>query len=1043
MRKNIIALMLIIPLLFLFTVFSATNVATLGVQIKPNGIRILNKPENDALLIDLADPVRYRLEAEVSPKNASNRDYTFTVEPVEGSDFADVRVDGLGYVTARSTGVARVVASCKGADVEKDSLTVIVVSSKPYDFDFSLYSLYDSEKDLLQASQNGYSAVLPSGRYRYETRLRPETFFGGTLSISESETPAFAYEASHTLLLPFSGTVDLTVTVADGVNGPLIKHTTLSVEKAATQSGVSVNGGETTVLLEEGARTASFYVEADGEPTLSADGAEGRTVALGGSKYRIDVTFTESFTGELQGRVVVGENSERVVFSFEKFSYTVRADLPMQSNEDGSYSVTALSSSTLSFYAVPSMSADDVTYRWSCTGGGEVVQEGNGSVCSLKLGKHGAYTLTVQAYRGGEPLLSPVTIQIEAIEQVSAVQFLNKTKVGLAERYTVAGKRWTQDGPADNRFALNVMAYNTGGALDGLNDLLFTSSDEDIAEVISDGKTLTLLPKKSGEVTVTAEWKGNSVYGNKARATLTFDVAADAVEISTAPQLMAASEAGEKLVLTKDIMLGTDENGALLSLDNRRALLKEMRSTYNTEYYTNIGRPEDAKVNYLVEFKNDVYGNGCSINAEYLANARDGSNTPQLFRGPIWFVNYGEQLASVAGQDNIGFLIRTDGVTLYNLTLMNCNDSSLVSGGNSYDLSFLNLVGTTLEINADARILNCRIRNGRNVVRVYGGNRDGEHYFLNSLSENQGCDEERIHVTIEGCVLSQAREFMLKIGANRAVRATLANGNEPKLTDQSGKPYKEIVGKGVDPYADALRSNLYTTQDNGSLLDDDYFYRQYVLTDVTLKDSVLETCGFFCVGVESNFGGSYLNKNATGLATRFDGWTGTGGTSFASILRLEGDVRAYDWKDLSLVDSSTLIDTLMADLKLDVAAMLNFVSQKYPDEYGNIIEPVDGKQYVHGGIAFYGGGRNYSQISLDALAERCQGYNRYDVNISILQESEDESIQHLGEILPRAAGTQNFRFFMYASDGPNSYKKQLEDEAASQKYLGIKPLRIF
>ncbi len=1022
MRKNIIALMLIIPLLFLFTVFSATNVASLGVQIKPNGIKILNKPENDTLFIDLASPMPYKLEAEVSPQNATNREYAFSVEPVEGSEFADVRVDERGSVIARSTGVARVVASCKAADVETDSVTVIVVSSRPYDFDFSLYSLYDSETDLLRKTDNGYAATVVSGKYQYETRLRPETFFGGTLS-SEG-TPAFADEASHTLLLPFSGQVDLTVTVPDGVDGPIKKRALLNVQKAETQSGITVNGSAgTTVLLEEGAKTVSIYVEADAEPRFIAEGAEGTAVSLGGhGRYRIDVTFADTFSGELQGRVAVGDRSERVVFSFEKFSYAVRSDLAMQGNEDGTFAVTALAHSKLSFYAVPSMNVKDVTYGWSCEGGGTVEANAeNSAVCTLQLGERGTSVLTVQAYRGGQPLSETVTIYIEAIEQVSAVQFLNKTKVGLAGKYTVAGKTWKDGVVADNEYVLNVMAYNTGGALHSVEDLMFSTSDESVATITAAEDQVILIPHESGEVTVTAAWKGNAVYGNNARVSLTLGVIGDAVEVSTAPQLMTSAEAGDKIVLSKDVMLGTDEEGKMLPLEARRALLKEMRSTFNTAYYSNIGKPEDAKVNYLVEFKNDVYGNGCSINAEYIANARDGSNAPQFFRGPIWFVNYGEQLASVAGQDNIGFLIRTDGVTLYNLTLMNCSDDSLTAGGNSYDLLALNLVGTTLEINADARILNCRIRNGRNVVRVYGGNRDGEHYFLSSLQENSGCDDERINVTIEGCVLSQAREFILKVGTNRAIPSTISTGNEPSLTDRTGKAY----AVGTD------------------LLNDDYFYRQYVLTDVILKDSVLETSGLFCIGVESNFGGALLNRNSFGNAARFDGWAGTGGTSFASVLRLEGDVRLYDWKDLTLVDSSTLIETVMADLKLDVASMLNFVSEKYPEKYGNIMDERDGKQYVHGGIAFYGGGKNYSQLSMDGLDESCRGLNEYKVNITVLQESDDEGVRHQGEILPRAAGTQNFRFYMYGSDGANTYEKQLADEASQAKYRGIKPLSPF
>ena len=44
MRKNVIALMLVLPLLFIFVVFSSGNVASLGVSVSASGIEILDNP---------------------------------------------------------------------------------------------------------------------------------------------------------------------------------------------------------------------------------------------------------------------------------------------------------------------------------------------------------------------------------------------------------------------------------------------------------------------------------------------------------------------------------------------------------------------------------------------------------------------------------------------------------------------------------------------------------------------------------------------------------------------------------------------------------------------------------------------------------------------------------------------------------------------------------------------------------------------------------------------------------------------------------------
>ena len=158
-------------------------------------------------------------------------------------------------------------------------------------------------------------------------------------------------------------------------------------------------------------------------------------------------------------------------------------------------------------------------------------------------------------------------------------------------------------------------------------------------------------------------------------------------------------------------------------------------------------------------------------------------------------------------------------------------------------------------------------------------------------------------------------------------------------------------------------------------------------------------------------------------------------------------MRIYDWKDIALVDSSTLIESVgtggLRDwLKLNVGAMIEFLRRNKP-EYGNIIDDIDGKQYVHGGIALYGGGKNYSQISMSGLKSSLSDYTRYDINISVLENSEDSTLQNQGKLLPNAAGGNDFRFYMYSSDSENSYFKQLADSESGKKYTGIKSSSAF
>ena len=530
------------------------------------------------------------------------------------------------------------------------------------------------------------------------------------------------------------------------------------------------------------------------------------------------------------------------------------------------------------------------------------------------------------------------------------------------------------------------------------------------------------------EVTIPVEWAGNGSFERNVRTTVTLNLIKNAVRVQTSDQLFDATEnqPGYAIVLGADIMLGTSSAGGVLSVDARRALLKTMYSTYNTEFYRTLGTPEAAYLNYVVEFRQSVYGNGYSVNAEYFTNAKDGTGNSIFFRGPLNFVKYADT-ASVAAQDNIAFLCRTDGVTLYNTVLLGCSDASLAGEDGTYDLTRLNNVGTTLEINADVNVLNCRIRNGRNVVRVYGGNRDVtpqySSYFIGSLARHESCDNERIHVRIEGCVLAYAREFIVKTGSNLALHAGETLGSEPALTDSEGREY--------DP-------------DPEKHLDDAYFYQKYVITDLTIKDSVLDTSGLFSVGVEANFAGPLLTAGLDlSLGDQFAGanaWPGTGGTSFASVVRLEGDVRLYDWKEIGRIDSSTLIQIsptagFVGDwLRLNIASMLQFVRA----EKEGFADIIDGEDHVHGGLAFYGGGRNYSLLDVSKLSAARGGLHRYDIAIDILADSSDPDIQRQGQYLPIAAGVRPFRFFMYDKTSANSYEEQ-----ATNADKSVRPLLAF
>ncbi|MCH5159710.1 MAG: Ig-like domain-containing protein [Clostridiales bacterium] len=1042
MRKTVIALLLVIPMLFVLVIFSAINVVSLSVDVSVNDIRLLvdDYPQDTALLIDMADSVRHKLSAEVLPSNATEKGYTLS------SSNPDVEIDSNGNVIAHREGNATITATSKDKGYT-DTVEVIAVSSKAYDVRFALFDT-DGDEISLSEKDNEYSARVEAGLFGYSVAIEPSTFTQYTLVAANGDV-AEVDQGVKTVLLPFSGTTALKLTVPDAI-GTLEKTVKLTVTKPSSTTGIIVNGvaDSASVLLSTGETETRLYVECDGDPIFESSHATvTEKTPLGGNRYLLDVEFhgvdVNDDTTSFDATISYNHKTATVFFNFRSFDFNIHSSAIAQNSGDN-LSASILSGKKATFYAVPAAQANGVSYEWTVqqvSGGLEAngikktVGDDSKSCDITAPLQEGEFVLRVQAYRNNTVIAEHyVTVSVEL--DVTAISILNNTTVGLGECYTIAGYRYENSVKVANEYEIQfviVFSDLSTSYVDG-DRLIFSVSDQTVATVTQEDGRIWLVPQQTGKVTLTIEWKGNETFGRDVKTSLSLYVVKDAVAVSNAPQLVKAMQDRDAAVLTANIKLGTDENGNVLSIEERKAMLGVAKSTYNIEWYKATGQEDKANINYALEFTNDVYGNGKSIDADNFTHAVDGTGMPLIFTGPLSFVQY-NGVASVAGQDNCAFLMRTDGVKLYDVSLFGCSNESL-TGENDYDLSNLNNVGTTLDINASVDIINCRISNGRNVVRIYGGNRDGNNYFINSLMQNNGCDYERITVNIEGCIIYQAREFLLKVGANRALQANETNA-EPPLTDANGNAYST---KGAA-----------TTNNYGSLYNDEYFYRMYVMTDVTLKNSVLETSGLFAIGIESNFAGDFLYGGAGDndlKALIGDSWQHSGGTSFASVLNLVGDVRIYDWKDLSLVDSSTLIESpaegvLSGWLKLDISGMINYVVESNPLAYGQLITPVTDKQYVHGGIAVYGGGRNYSQVVLDGLNAELNDFTHVNINIKQLADSPDENLSRQGTLLPYAAGTNDFNFFMYTADCNNNYGKQQSDIQNGVKYSGVVAVSIF
>ena len=137
----------------------------------------------------------------------------------------------------------------------------------------------------------------------------------------------------------------------------------------------------------------------------------------------------------------------------------------------------------------------------------------------------------------------------------------------------------------------------------------------------------------------------------------------------------------------------------------------------------------------------------------------------------------------------------------------------------------------------------------------------------------------------------------------------------------------------------------------------------------------------------------------------------------------------YNWKLLEQIDSSTLIENLgpdnwtWANLKFDVKTMVEGVSDD--PRFSSIVTTYNGKKYVHAGIAFFGGGRNYSVFDNSAESEPLVGFT--------------VSLDDVGQsMLKTAAGNESFYFMLCDQTSNFTVQKQIEMLASDKAYDCLK-----
>lgn len=1038
MKNKIIALMAVIPLIIMFTIMTLTDSVAVSVAIPVSGVNINTPTENGVLTIDMAEYENDSyLQVEVLPLNAANRGYTLSFSAVDGTgETGEIAVEEDGLIRPLDTGAVRVTATTNDGGY-RASIIVNVVSTKAIGAEISVFN-FDVPSETYEVRPSSlegidYEVSLPGGRFVFSAAAYPSSVTADVAFAAEpyagSESGGFSiHSATGSAYVRLSGEYLLTVTLNPAVAGRE-RVTVLVRADCGGEFTVQGRAEDAEIRVVPGSDSAVFYAESQSEIEVAGALPQGVSdvgiTSLGGGRVSVTALFGRDFAdGDEAVVTLVSDGVERrVTFVFaesvsELFSRYVDAETDEFLQKTGTQSTYA----AVTEPSVP----DGTSFRFELEGNAARIESFDAAegTCIVTALAEGVVTLRLYVVRDGEEREADVRY-IRIVNGYSSFVFSeNAATWGIGGVYAVGGLSYADGGYVREDILLGLQTvYGTTTSSVLAGDIEYSVSDPSLAQVYErDGKAY-LRPTGTGRVTVTASWEHTDVFNDNITASLTVDCVADGVNVGDYTSLAAATEAGYAVVLTADIMLGENqfgEDGFLRPGADLTKYVKQLKTTADWTYYANRGL-EHPTVNYVIEFKNDVYGNGKFIDADYITQVTPAvSSSVSVFKGPLDFVAI-QGTAAVKAQDNIVFLVRTDGVVIDNVVLRGCSDDSLYEDG-QMNLSLLNTTGTVLELMADCRVINCRIMNGRTGVRAFG------RYGIDPVTSDSNpvdAEAERIDVSLESCIVSTAREFLVKLGTNRKVRGEFT---------QEGMSSSEYDIEAMEP---SLSANGVTyAPRNDANLSDANFEDNFVLTHLTLENCALYNSGLFAIGFESCFAGPMLD----GGAIAPDYWTDIGGTSYSAVLKLVGDVRIYDWKSLATVDSSTLIELPggasgnTAFLQLNIREMLNKVKNYGGDAYSDLIYTADGGEYVHGGIAMYGGGKNYGIVDFSEFGGEMP--TEYSINLSILAQGEDNmsNLYLQGTMLPLAAGTQDFRFFMYDASSEFGYQKQIEDIASGTAF---------
>ncbi len=953
MNKKIILLILVLPLLLMFGIYTTSSTMGLNIKAPVTNIAITG---SDIVYLNFDNAEKYYVNYTIYPVTAKNKQVTLITEQVGSEPLADLTFED-GYIVPKSIGMAKVYLKTVDGGF-MDSFIVKVDSINVQSIECSV-----TDAELMV----GTSTTIT-------TNFLPANAVNKLLSYSSSNTNVARVDDDGVIRAVGKGSATITITSeANAQVYDIIQITVLNqniIDLAETEVYTFAPNGSINISVDTTENYELTYEVYDQYGALEPDAlnlAYTNFDTTSKENALFNYTFAQDFFGSIVVKITITtDNPNREPFTQ---SCIINRVSQMTASFDSQDALSFTAGAPFALHNKIAVTPQNIAYHYevSLSNDNVTITEATSRI-RLTAVNPGVTTITIKVISDTLPIQT-VTLTKEIIILPTTLQIVESAKTyGIENLWTIGSL--DADGNASN-YKINLSFGNATMGQDFLTYFNYTTDNPNVT-VAKDG-TISIdndTPESLVKITGKFEYKGASIQA----PTFTIRCIGGGVNVDNFADLYTNVNNQKVIVLQNSIKedFGKDKAGNDIFTEST---VTKITSTYDTTYYKNANQLDNAKVKVLLNIKNDMYGNGYQINAHNVAYGLDSSGTLKanaLFKGPLNFVSTAKSgsnggLVSVKAQDNISFGVY-ENVTLNNITLTSCDIQA--DGDGNYDLTDLTYVGTTVEVLGDnVNITHSRINNGRTVLRVFG-----------DIADNN----KVIHLNIANSVLSGAREFIVRMGSNAFVDGSKETPS-PYLDDNN------MTFPAQKAYS-AYTPTQKTEYDN-----------KYIKTFVNIKNSILKDSALFCIGIDSHFAGSAL-ADGSGLAGGIiDNWKDLAKTSYGAKLTFEGDVRMYDWKLIDRVDSSTLIETegsVGFDLSFDVRQMITMLANSSNPKFNTIIHNQNGKQYVHGGIAFFGGGKNYGVFENKDYTFKV--LNGYEINFADINKVE----------LQVAAGVESFYFML-------------------------------